>query len=163
MEKLRTCFFTGHRKIANNRLDEIKRQLAENIEKLIIDYDVKNFISGGALGFDTIAAEAVIEMKKKYPHIRLLFYLPCYGQEAKWTDNQKFRYRMALSKADEILYVSEEYTDDCMRLRNLKMIRDSFFCIAFCILSATGTGLTLKNAETAGLKITNIADEIYDN
>ena len=71
MEKLRTCFFTGHRKIADSILDEIKIKLTENIEKLIIDYDVNNFISGGALGFDTISAEIVCEMKKKYPHIKL--------------------------------------------------------------------------------------------
>ena len=63
MEKMKTCFFTGHRRITDNKLEDIKRKLTENIENLIINYDVKNFISGGALGFDTIAAEAVYEIK----------------------------------------------------------------------------------------------------
>lgn len=164
MEKLRTCFFTGHRKLANSKLDIIKEKLAENIENLIVQYDVKNFIAGGALGFDTVAAEAVIEMRKKYPHIKLYMYLPCYGQSRNWTDNQKYRYRLILSRADEILYVTEqEYTENCMQLRNMKMIRDSFFCITFCILSNSGTGLTLRNAEAVGTDIINIADEIYEN
>ena len=162
MNKLRTCFFTGHRRLKSERLDEIKELLAVNIEKLIIEYDVRDFISGGALGFDTVAAEAVIKMKEKYPHIRLLLYLPCYGQSKKWGYKQKYRYNMLKANADEILYVTEkEYTDDCMLKRNLKMIKDSVFCITFCIMSNTGTGLTLRNAEEVGTRIINIADEIY--
>ena len=124
---------------------------------------MKNFISGGALGFDTMAAETVFEMKKKYPHIKLIIYVPCYGQSNRWTNLQKYRYRMMLSKADEIVYITEEkYTEDCMRLRNLRMVKDSFFCIAFCLLSKTGTGQTLRNAKAVGLNIVNIADEMYD-
>ena len=162
MEKLRTCFFTGHRKIADSILDEIKIKLTENIEKLIIDYDVNNFISGGALGFDTISAEIVCEMKKKYPHIKLIRYVPCYGQSKKWTSYQKYRYRMMMSNADEIVYITDkEYTDNCMKMRNMKMVEDSFFCIAFCILSKTGTGQTIRLAEAHGNRIINIADDIY--
>lgn len=163
MDKLRTCFFTGHRIISGDKLNIIKEKLEKYIENMIIEYDVKNFISGGALGFDTIAASAVVKMREKYPHIRLIMYLPCYKQELKWSDIQKYRYRMLLSKADEVLYVNEEYTDDCMRLRNLKMVKDSFFCIAFCIRYKSGTGMTLKNAKSAGHNIINIADEIYEN
>lgn len=162
MEKIRTCFFTGHRKIANDKLEEIKEYLINNIENLIINYDVKNFISGGALGFDTIAAETVIELKEKYPHIKLIIYIPCYGQSGKWNKYQKYRYRNMLAKADRTIYITEkEYTNDCMRLRNMKMVRDSFFCIAFCMISNTGTGQTLRHAKSTGVEIVNIADEIY--
>ncbi|MGN0106700.1 MAG: SLOG family protein [Hominilimicola sp.] len=150
--------------MANSKIDVIKEKLDEKIENLIVRYDVKNFIAGGALGFDTVAAEAVIEMRKKYPHIKLCLYIPCYGQSRKWTNKQKYRYRLILSYADEVLYVTDkEYTEDCMQLRNMKMIRDSSFCITFCILSNSGTGLTLRNAEAVGIDIINIADEIYGN
>lgn len=163
MDKLRTCFFTGHRIIAADRLDEIKKKLAENIEKLIIKYDVKNFICGGAIGFDTIAADAVIKMRKLYPHIKLYLYLPCYGQSKKWSDDRKYKYRMIMSQADEVMYVTEgEYTKECMKDRNLRMIRDSVFCIAFCIYQKSGTGMTLRNASETGSIIINIADEIYE-
>lgn len=162
MDKSKTCFFTGHRKIAQSKIDIIKAHLAENIEKMITEYGVDTFIDGGALGFDTIAAETVIEMREKYQDIKLVMYLPCYGQSKKWKDNEQFRYRMILSKADEIIYVTEsKYTDDCMRIRNLKMIKDSSFCIAFCLLQKSGTGFTIRNAENVGIEIVNIADEIY--
>lgn len=164
MENIRTCFFTGHRRLPTKRLDEIKNALSSEIERLIIEYDVRDFISGGALGFDTVAAEAVVKMKEKYPHIRLLLYLPCYGQSKKWYAKQKYRYAMLKSKADEIIYVTEgEYTEDCMMKRNLRMIKDAFFCIAFCIMHNTGTGITLKNAKEVGVRIINIADEIYES
>ncbi len=163
MDKLRTCFFTGHRIIAAGRIDEVKKKLAENIEKFIIKYDVKNFICGGAIGFDTIAAEAVIKLRKLYPHIKLYLYLPCYDQSKKWNADQKRKYKTIMSRADEVIYVTEgEYTEDCMRERNLRMIRDSVFCIAFCIYQRSGAGMTLRNASETGCIIVNIADEIYE-
>lgn len=76
MDKSKTCFFTGHRKIAQSKIEIVKAQLAENIEKMITEYDVNTFIDGGALGFDTIAAETVIEMREKYQNIKLVMYLP---------------------------------------------------------------------------------------
>lgn len=163
MDKMKTCFFTGHRKIADNKIEDIKKKLTDNIETLITNQDIENFISGGALGFDTMAAEAVIELKSKYPHIKLIIYVPCYGQSSKWTSLQKYRYRTILSKADKIVYITEEgYTENCMRLRNIRMVKDSFFCIAFCIYSKTGTGQTLRRANAEGMRIINIADELYN-
>lgn len=163
MSRSKTCFFTGHRKIANDKKEIISLKIKENIERLINEYEVDTFISGAALGFDTIAAECVIELKKRYPHIRLLLYLPCYGQSRRWSDAQQYRYRVMLSTADEYKYITHsEYTEECMYKRNMEMVKDSCFCIAFCILSASGAGLTLRNAELSGIDIINIADEIYD-
>lgn len=64
LSRSKTCFFTGHRKIANDKKDIISLKIKENIERLINEYEVETFISGAALGFDTIAAECVIELKK---------------------------------------------------------------------------------------------------
>jgi len=153
VDKSKTCFFTGHRKIAQSKIEIVKAQLADNIEKMITEYGVNTFIDGGALGFDTIAAETVIEMREKYQNIKLVMYLPCYGQSKMWKESEQFRYRMVLSKADKIIYITESvYTDDCMKLRNLKMIKDSSFCIAFCLMQKSGTGFTLRNAENVGIQ-----------
>lgn len=42
------------------------------------------FGAGGALGFDTLAAQTVLELKKKYPDIRLILVLPCLSQTRNW-------------------------------------------------------------------------------
>ena len=116
MDKSKTCFFTGHRKIAQSKIEIVKAQLADNIEKMITEYGVNTFIDGGALGFDTIAAETVIEMREKYQNIKLVMYLPCYGQSKMWKESEQFRYRMVLSKADKIIYITESvYTDEIGR------------------------------------------------
>lgn len=162
MDKSKTCFFTGHRRIASERIEFVKEKLEEYIEILITQHDVNRFIAGGAIGFDTMSAEIVIKMREKYPHIKLVLYLPCYKQSAKWSSKNKYNYRLILSRADEYKYVTEsEYVDGCMKIRNLEMIKDSSFCIAFCIMYGTGTGFTLRNAEAVGVEIKNIADEIY--
>lgn len=43
------------------------------------------FGAGGALGFDTIAAFAVLKLKKRYPNIRLILVLPCLDQTRGWS------------------------------------------------------------------------------
>lgn len=163
MDRTRTCFFTGHRKIPRDKQEKIKQSVRKNIENLIIKYDVKNFICGGALGFDTIAAETITEMKQLYPHIKLYLYIPCRDQEKLWSQDNKKKYAKILSEADDILYVSDApYSKDCMHKRNLKMIEDAFFCIAFCLESRSGTGFTVRNAQMAGKNVFNIADELYN-
>ncbi len=64
---------------------------------MITEYGVNTFIDGGALGFDTIAAETVIEMREKYQNIKLVMYLPVTVR-VKCGKSEQFRYRMVLSK-----------------------------------------------------------------
>ena len=53
--------------------DKLLSCLREEILNKIND-GVTTFIAGGAIGFDTMAAEQVIDMRSDYP-IRLLLYL----------------------------------------------------------------------------------------
>lgn len=50
----------------------------------MIENGVVNFVTGGALGFDTLAAQAVLELRQRYAHIKLQLILPCKNQTAKW-------------------------------------------------------------------------------
>ena len=65
-----TCCFTGHREIAPQHLGRIPKAL-DGILRALIAQGYHTFASGGALGFDTMAAEAVLKLKKEFPHIRL--------------------------------------------------------------------------------------------
>ena len=62
----KTVCFTGHRKIPYNQLNSIAVRLNETVEKLILS-GYCNFAAGGALGFDTMAAECVLKLKKYIP------------------------------------------------------------------------------------------------
>lgn len=75
--KEKTCCFTGHREIPSGQRRRIFAKTEEAIEGLI-KKGYLYFGAGGALGFDTIAAFAVLKLKERYPDIRLILVLPCF-------------------------------------------------------------------------------------
>ncbi len=62
----KTVCFTGHRKLPPEETNEIADRLKTTIRDLI-DSGYCYFGVGGALGFDTLAAQTVLELKKRFP------------------------------------------------------------------------------------------------
>ena len=106
--KSETCCFTGHRAISKAEAERIKTHLKPVLEELI-NTGYKYFGSGGALGFDTIAALTVLELKKKYTHIRLILVLPCVNQTKGWKEKDVKIYEYIKSMCDKYVYTSKEY------------------------------------------------------
>ena len=84
---LKRCSFTGYRPSkmpfgydeADERCVEFKARLQDTIETLISE-GYAHFISGSVLGMDMFAAEAVLELKEKYPWIILEMVSPFDAQ-----------------------------------------------------------------------------------
>lgn len=152
--KSNTCCFTGHRDCADN--SDIREKLMSVITKLITIKDVKYFGTGGALGFDTIASLCVLELKKRYSHIKLILVLPCPEQDKYWSYNDKEVYESIKKMADKIVYVSDRYTKGCMHKRNRYLVDNSSYCVAYCVKNRGGTYYTLNYAERKGLEIIRI-------
>lgn len=150
-----TCFFTGHRKVPECDVEKMREVLSSYIKKLV-ERGYRTFVTGGAVGFDTIAAETVLEMKKKYPFIRLAVIIPCENQSAKWSFEQKERYNTILSLADETKCLSPVYYDGCMQVRNRAMADMSSVCIAYLTSSFGGTKSTVDYCERIGIPVINI-------
>lgn len=151
-----TCCFTGHRHLPANKIEKIVTSLGREIENLI-EKGVTDFISGGALGFDQIAASLIVAKKKMGGNIRLIFALPCKNQETKWGEKQQALYHNLLNEADEIIYVSEQYDDFCMKRRNHYMVEHSSYCICALLHDRSGTSQTVSYAQKKGLQIINTA------
>lgn len=143
-EMERSCCFTGHRVISGD--DDIRGRLVCEVETLVNSFGVRTFYAGGALGFDTLAAECVLGLKGRYPFLRLVMALPCKNQAEKWSLSEKERYEKILSLADTVYYVSEEYTSDCMLRRNDYMVENSKYCICYLRHSGGGTYYTVNRA-----------------
>ena len=152
---LKACF-TGHRKLPQNKIEYIITRLNDEIDWLIAQ-GVKEFLSGGAVGFDVIAASMVVAKKEMGAKIRLVFVLPCRNQDKYWTEEQKELYRSLLGEADEIIYISDKYVPDCMKQRNYYMVDHSAYCVCAFIHDASGTAQTLRYAKKRGLHIINVA------
>lgn len=153
MLKEKTCCFTGHRIMAG---DFCPDTLVRGIEYLIRQ-GVDTFISGGAVGFDTLCAQTVLKMKAVYPHISLHVYAPCSNQSDNWSLKDRATYSDILKKADLVDMPSTPYFDGCMKIRNYKMVDSSAYCICYMNNPRTGTGQTFRYATKCGLTVYNLA------
>lgn len=155
----KSCCFTGHRDIPTCLRDRVFEEVKSEIKRLYT-LGVRRFIAGGALGFDTICAEAVLEMKERFDGITLMLALPCKDQDAKWEQADRVIYSKILSKADEKVYVSESYTKYCMFKRNRFMVDNSLYCISFCTRKKGGSCYTVNYAGSLGRELIEIAERI---
>ena len=60
------------------------------------------FGAGGALGFDTLAAQCVLSLRKRYSHIKLILVLPCTTQTKGWSKDDIAVYEEIKSQADKV-------------------------------------------------------------
>ena len=155
----KTCFFTGHRKILKEDLEGIKFHLKNELIKKYND-GINCFISGGALGFDTLAAQTVLELKKeKYSDIKLILYIPCYNYDENWSYEQKCILHHLKCAADDILIITKSnYTKDCPKKRNLALVKSSCCGIAYMVRERTGTSQTIMMAKKEQKEVINIAE-----
>ena len=152
----RTCCFTGHRRIPQSEMDKVKRELRRAIVSAIKD-GYLYFGAGGALGFDTLAEQTVLELRKEYPNIRLILVLPCLSQTRNWREADITEYERLKKNADKVVYTSKDYTRDCMLKRNRHLVDNSSLCICYLQEQSGGTAYTVKYAEAHGLNIQNLA------
>ena len=158
MEREKTVCFTGHRKIPVKALPEVRSRLYSAVARLIID-GYTDFVCGGAVGFDTLAADCVLGLKERFPHIKLTLALPCRDQTVKWENlNDLAKYKKILGEADSVHYVQPFYTSGCMHERNRWMVDHSSVCIAYLTSKRGGTLYTYNYAEKCGIHIINVAD-----
>ena len=81
------CCFTGHR-VIDDDIEYIEALVRTAIQMLMLN-GIDTFVSGGAIGFDTICAKIVIEKKKTNPDVKLFLALPCHNQDRGWNKEQK--------------------------------------------------------------------------
>lgn len=155
--KENTCFFTGHRTIANAKVNVVTLRTREEIYRRIDD-GYRYFLCGGAVGFDTIAATQVLKVKAGGADIKLILALPCRDQTAFWKNTEMLRlYQRIKGAADEIIYVTDLFTEGCMKERNRYMAEASSACIAYYNGKRMGgTYQTVRMAEKNGVTIANV-------
>ena len=112
-------------------------------------------LRSGALGFDMLAEETVLQLKEDYPHIRLVLVLPCppEQQTLKWRADQRQRYYEILERADKVRILSPQYTNDCMLARNRHLVDGSAYLICYLREQRGGTAYTVRYAREQGLEI----------
>ena len=152
--------FTGHRPSSlpwgyneNCELCTIFKQKLEHVVESLINAGLNSFISGLALGFDTISAETVLKLKDKYPQINLVLAIPCKNQSTIWKEEAKERYENIVMRATHKVFVSEFYSPSCFIKRNRYMVDNSDLIVACYDHYSKGTNSTIEYALKKSKKI----------
>ena len=129
--------FTGHRQINSKYYMSIVngepyidpqwanvRKVTTALVRYLYDkYGHDEFVCGGAIGFDTVAAMSVIELKTKGLPIKLILGLPFKGFEVKWPKLSQDELNFTIAAADKVHYVcADGYAPWKMQKRNEWMV-----------------------------------------
>ncbi len=150
-----TCCFTGHRQIVREHAQALPEVLKGAIRSLIAQgYFI--FAAGGAMGFDTLAAEAVLALKAEFPQLQLVIVAPCADQADGWPAADRRRYERLRHAADDYICLEATHTPDCMRRRNRCLVEMSSACLAYCLRQRSGSAQTVAFADAQGLDIIDV-------
>ena len=155
------CAFTGHRKIEDRHKIKVEHLLSRAI-KYAYENGCRTFITGGALGFDTMAAAAVIDLRarKKDRNVKLCLCLPAPDQDKYFSRFDATLYRIIKENSHEVTYVADHCTRESYLARNRKLLEGSDVCVAYCTKQKGGSYYTCKRAIMGGLEFINLADFI---
>lgn len=154
------CGFTGHRpeKLPwgtdedDPRCQALKLLIFREVEQAALD-GAAVFCCGMARGCDLYFAEAVLQLKRTKPDLRLEAWLPCPGQADRWPDADRIRWERLLNACDCVHVVEPYYTDGCMLRRDKAMADGTDELITVWDGSRGGTGWTVRYAKRQGKKL----------
>lgn len=147
--------FTGHRVLG--QADETALAALDELLVHLYQNGYRDFLCGGALGFDLYVAEHIVTLRDRFPDVRLISCIPCAVQSAKWPRRDKSRYQRLLYLSDEVRVLSSFYYDGCMQVRNRYMVDRSSVCVAYMKRLRGGTFSTVCYAASQDLVVVNLA------
>lgn len=148
------CSFSGHRRLARERYPALAARVSATVRRLYYEKEVRVFLTGAALGFDTVAAIAVLNLKRELKDLRLAAILPCPEQGQGWNEMQQGQYRSVLSGADQVIRIADSYYKGCMLERNRFLVDHAAYLVSFYDGSGKGgTAFTVNYAAEKGLTV----------
>ena len=161
------CCFTGHRPNALPELGSEQKPgmcaLREMLERAVLraaQDGLTAFYTGGALGFDTLAAEAVLRLRQSDASITLHLALPGYDQTEGWSEQQLLRYNAILERAGSVWYAAERCSPGSMQKRNRYLVDHASRCVAYLRRMKGGTLYTVNYALDSGVEVDNLAERL---
>ena len=150
------CCFTGHKQLPTKEIKTIIKRLNDEIDHLI-HQGVTNFMAGGALGFDTIAASLIIAKREMGYPVKLILVLPCDQQNGLWTPEQTKLYEQIIKEADGLYYISDEHKANSLTTRNRFMVNKSDFCICYSTQNEGETFQMVIYAKEKGINLIKVS------
>ena len=153
-----SCCFTGHRSIPQGEAADLAIKVKKQVLSLA-GQGIRTFYVGGAVGFDMLAAELLIDLRDhEGADLRIISALPFPAWRDNWPEHEKMGQDRIMEKSDEIFYMARQHSREAYLGRDRKMVDESSFCIAYCTRRSGGTAYTVRYALKQGLHVMNMAD-----
>lgn len=161
-----TVSFSGHRPnhlpdygdISKPAMAALYQKLLNEIEIAILN-DKTNFIHGSMASFDILAAEAVLQLKQKYPYIRLYSIVPFkrgFLQTKEWDNQWRNRAKAVFKQSDDTKTLEPAYSSGVYYRRNEWLVDHSSLLICYCNSNRGGTKMTMDYAASRDIPIINL-------
>lgn len=157
-----TVAFTGYRtaKILRSITEQNTLEtIAEELEKTVLclyKQGYTTFLSGMCDGFDLLAAEATLRVRRHQPEIRLVAVIPFQGQELGYSERDKERYKVVHELANDVVYTSENYHERAYLERNDYLLNNASVVVCYYDGQQGGTMYTVNHAKLRALPIINL-------
>ena len=150
-----TCCFTGHQNIPKCDEQKILTRVHYHLRPLIAN-GVKYFGVGGAVGFDMMVAEYLLDLRDwDGKRIKIISVLPFPEWREKWNEDEIRRQNEIMRRSDKVTYVRDSYCKDVYLIRDRKLVDESGYCISYCNRTTGGTAYTVRYAMKKGLQVFN--------
>ena len=117
------------------------------VKQFLLYVKCSDLYTGMALGFDTVCALAVLELRQEGYAINLHCAIPCQGHSSKWPDISVRLYDKILHEAQEVIIVTDApYKPYLMQKRNEYIVDRVEKMLALFDGSDGGTGNCVKYA-----------------
>ena len=140
--------FTGHRYLSIS-------QVESHLEKLHADYPDAIWITGGAVGLDSIAASFTMAHGIR---LCLILPFPIHVMSKYWTPDQKRCIQDCWDYAEKTSVLAPVYDVSIYQRRNERMVDLSDMVAAFWDGSSGGTGNCVRYVQKVGKKIVRFSD-----
>lgn len=143
--------FTGHRTCGEEAVAPLDEALLR-----LYQAGFTRFLSGMALGFDLLAAEAVLRLRARFSEVQFGCVVPFARQAERFPEADRLRFERLLREADEVVLLEAEFSPGCYHRRNDFLVEQAARLVAWFDGSKGGTEYTLKRARRRGLHCENL-------
>jgi len=161
-----TVAVTGHRpnKLwGYNLADKHYQAMKDWFKRELVERSTTDAYSGMALGVDTVFSLSVLELKDQGYKIKLHCAIPCQNHSSKWVSESKEQYNAILSKADEVVVVTDKpYAPYLMQIRNQYMVDRADEVFAVWDGTSGGTANCVRYAKRIERPVTIINPQVFE-
>lgn len=146
------CALTGHRVLpADFNINALYDRLEQFLEEGCV-----NFFCGMAQGFDLLALECLVDLKRKY-RFTVEACIPFAQQGSRLPAAERGRYENLLSFCDKKKVFFGRYCEGCFLVRDRYMVDSGDVLLAYCKRENGGAAYTVTYAEKKGKPVVFLA------